>query len=76
MEMIIEYEIESGLYDDKIKGNCAWCNAKISKSRSHYMNHGNMCAPCASRVNLVMNKKITQEEADQMLKERIYEESR
>lgn len=71
MEMVIEYEIESGLYDAKIKGNCAWCDAKISKSRKHYMIHGNMCAPCASRVNLVMNKKLSQETADQMLAERI-----
>ena len=69
--MVIDNEIESGLYDSKIKGECAWCKTKKSKSRSYYLRHGNMCIPCMNRVNLVMKKKISQETADQMLAERI-----
>lgn len=70
-EMIIDYEASIGKYDNKIKDRCQWCNHRIPDTRAHYMMKGNMCDPCLNRVNKVMQHKINQAEADQMLQERI-----
>jgi len=42
-------EIELGQFNGKIKSHCAWCNAKIPKSISRYIEYGNACLVCNSR---------------------------
>lgn len=54
----------------KIKNECAWCGLKIQNSAGRYHTKGNACDACCLRFASVINKSISQTEADKDLEMR------
>jgi hypothetical protein len=73
LEKILQKEIESGDFEDKIKTVCAWCGEGIPGTTNYYVHFGNACQVCNSRFNLAVKKGVSREKIDKMLKERIQE---
>ena len=58
-------------YLDHVKQVCFICNHPIVNDIDRYMQYGNSCDNCSSRINDLVAKKITNEESMQLLLDRI-----
>ncbi len=58
-------------YIGYVKQICFICNHQISNNIDRYMQYGNSCDNCSSRINDLIAKKITNEESMQLLLDRI-----
>ena len=58
-------------YLEYVKQICFICNHPIVNDIDRYMQYGNSCDHCSSRINDLIFKKITNEESMQLLLDRI-----
>lgn len=54
----------------KKTGICFMCGCSIPTTDEHYRKNGNGCVTCCGRSGLILNKKITRQQAFEMLAER------
>ena len=50
-----------------IKSYCNWCLVNLPGTLEYYIEHGNICGKCSSRVEKVVKHLMIKEEADSEL---------